>query len=192
MPKRNIKRDKKNGNDSVIQIKNNQKLSLNKIKEIVANSTPVSIHYDKQEKRRNRIEYRTTEVFLLPSNLMNEHEYARCVVKVYRLTYIFNTKEKEWKTREEISFYISTVTYEAKTMAKIIRNQWSIENSNNYIKDTFLKEDLSRIRVNPGIMSRMRSFALNVLRINKVNNFKQTIYKNSLDLKQVLQLNYLY
>lgn len=105
---------------------------------------------------------------------------------------IFNTKEKQWKTRKENSYYISTVTYEAQTMAKIIRGHWSIENSNNYIKDVVLKEDSSRIRINPGIMSRLRSFALNVLRANKVTNIKRTIFKNSMDLNRVLSLKWIY
>lgn len=145
----------------------------------------MSIHCDEQKKERNRIEYRRTEVFSLPSIVMEENtlfEYARCSVKVHRRTEVFNTNKKEWKTREEDSYYLSTVTYEAEIMAKIIRNHWSIENSNHYIRDTVLKEDQSRIRVNPGIMSRLRSFAMNILRFNKVDNFKRTIFKNSLDL----------
>ena len=194
MSKRNAKRNKKNGNDAVIQIKNNQKLSLNKIKQIIETSEPISVHCDEQKKKRNRLEYRKTEVFLLPNIVIDENtlfEYARCFVMVHRKTDIFNTKEKQWKTREEDSYYISTVAYDAKTMAKIIRNHWSIENSNNYIKDVVLKEDSSRIRVNPGIMSRLKSFAMNILRVNKVDNFKRTIYKNSLDLNQVLKLKWI-
>jgi hypothetical protein len=44
-----------------------------------------------------------------------------------------------------------------------------------------LKEDESRIRVNPENMSALRSFALNILRINKIENIKGEIYENSLD-----------
>lgn len=115
-------------------------------------------------------------------------EYARCFVKVYRKTEVFNTKKKEWKTREEYSYYISTVIYDAITMAKIIRSHWCIENSNNYIKDVVLKEDYSRIRVHPGIMSRLRSFAMNTLRLNKAKNIKRTIHKISLNLNLALKL----
>lgn len=191
MPEGNFKRNKKNGNDTVIQIKNNQESSFNKVKKLIANSEAVSTHYDKQNRKRNRIEYRKTEVFLTPDSLAGKDtlfEYARCFIKVHRQTDILDTKEKAWKTRLEDSYYISTVAYEAGTMAKTIRGHWSIENSNNYVRDVTLEEDYSRIRINPGVMSRLRSFALNILRANKVNNIKRTIFKNSMDLNRVLSL----
>ena len=195
MPEGNIKADKKNGNDAVIQIKNNQKTSLKKIQEFIENSQALSVFEKQEKKKRNRIEYRKIEVFLPESSLLNENtlfEYARCFVKVYRRTEVFNTKKKDWITREESSYFISTAAYEAVIMAKIIRYHWSIENSNNYIKDTVLKEDFSRIRVNPGIISRLKSFALNILRVNKVNNIKRTVFKNSLDFNRILKLRWIY
>ena len=194
MSKRNGKRDKKRGNDAVIQLKRNQKITLTRAKKIIENTKPISIDYNSQEVKRNRQENRLTEVFLLSSELIEEgtlFEYASCLVRVYRKTAVFKTKKKGWDLREDEAFYLSTVSYEAKTMGKIIRNHWSIENSNNYIRDVVLKEDQSRIRVNPGIMSRIRSFALNILRVNKSNNFKRTIHKNAMDLNRVLNLNYL-
>jgi len=44
-----------------------------------------------------------------------------------------------------------------------------------------LKEDESRIRVNPENISALRSFALNILRKNKIENIKGELYENSLD-----------
>jgi len=44
-----------------------------------------------------------------------------------------------------------------------------------------LKEDESRIRINPENISTIRSFALNILRKNKVKNIKGELYENSLD-----------
>ena len=121
----------------------------------------------------------------------NLFEYVRCFVKVNRKTEILDTKEKTWKTRQEDSYYVSTVAYEASTMAKIIRGHWSIENSNNYVRDVVLKEDYSSIRINPGIISRLRSFALNILRENKVANIKSTIFKNSMDFNRLMSLKWI-
>jgi hypothetical protein len=45
-----------------------------------------------------------------------------------------------------------------------------------------LQEDASRIRRNPGIFARLRSFALNILRKNKVTNVSEALYDNALNL----------
>ena len=57
-----------------------------------------------------------------------------------------------------------------------------IENKDHHVRDVTLREDESRIRVNPGNMSTIRSFALNVLRKNNTKNIKGELCKNSLDL----------
>ena len=41
-----------------------------------------------------------------------------------------------------------------------IRNHWAIENQNHWVRDVTLAEDVSRIRINPSIMARLRSQAL--------------------------------
>jgi hypothetical protein len=41
-------------------------------------------------------------------------------------------------------------------------------------------EDASRVRKNPSIMARVRSFAANILRANKVTNMADTRYRNAL------------
>ena len=40
----------------------------------------------------------------------------------------------------------------------------------HYIRDSSFAEDASRIRCNPGIFARLRSFAANILRFNGVRN----------------------
>mgnify|MGYP007024792134 FL=1 len=41
-------------------------------------------------------------------------------------------------------------------------------------------EDASRVRKNPGIMARIRSFTANIMRANKVTNMTDTRYRNAL------------
>jgi hypothetical protein len=45
-----------------------------------------------------------------------------------------------------------------------------IENRSHYVRDGSFAEDASRIRCNPGIFARLRSFAANILRFNDVRN----------------------
>ncbi len=41
-----------------------------------------------------------------------------------------------------------------------------------------MNEDKSRIRNNPGIFAKLRSFALNILRVNKVKNIADELFYN--------------
>ncbi len=51
-----------------------------------------------------------------------------------------------------------------------------------------LGEDASRIRTRPGVMARVRSVALNILRANAVQNISQALYNNALNLDMLLAL----
>lgn len=72
-------------------------------------------------------------------------------------------------------------------MNKLIRQHWSIENQNHYVRDETLKEDRSQIRKNPGIMLRLRSFALNLMRNQGVKNIQAQTHKNTLDMEGMLR-----
>jgi hypothetical protein len=54
------------------------------------------------------------------------------------------------------------------------------------VRDTRLDEDASRILRNPGIFALLRSFALNLLRFNQVDNISLGLYDNALSLDRVL------
>ena len=53
---------------------------------------------------------------------------------------------------------------------------WAIENKQHYVRDVTLCEDASRIRINPGIFARMRSFGYNILRFNQSDTIAQDRY----------------
>ena len=107
-----------------------------------------------------------------------------------RETSIFNTKEKTYKNRNEHAIYIANFILNAEQASILIRNHWYIENKNHHVRDVTLKEDASRIRVNPENYSVLRSFALNILRKNKIdnqyqpikNNFKPTVFITTCNL----------
>lgn len=87
-------------------------------------------------------------------------ENTLCIIQVERHVKSFCTKEKKWKESNETAYYISTISLRAKKMSEIIRGHWEIETRNHYVKDVSMKEDFSRIRIDPEIMARLRSFVL--------------------------------
>ncbi len=81
---------------------------------------------------------------------------------------------------------ISTTVLSAKEFNMTIRNHWGIENRNHHVRDVTMKEDKSRIRTNPHIFARLRSFAINILRKNNVRNISLELFSNCMNLKNVL------
>ncbi len=51
-----------------------------------------------------------------------------------------------------------------------------------------LGEDASRIRARPGMMARIRSVALTILRANGVQNISLALYANAVSFDQLLAL----
>ena len=64
--------------------------------------------------------------------------------------------------------------------AEAVRAHWRIENTSHYSRDVTLGEDHSRIRTNPGVFARLRSFAFNILKANQTNTLNQDRYRASL------------
>ncbi len=75
------------------------------------------------------------------------------------------------------------------TMARVDpRAHWQIEKGSHYVRDMTFAEDASRIRKNPDIVARMRSFAYNLLRSQGIDNMKNARWRAALDLNQVLEI----
>jgi len=49
-----------------------------------------------------------------------------------------------------------------------------------------MNEDKSSIRNNPGISAGLRSFALDILRVNKVKNIADELYYNCISIVNIL------
>lgn len=112
---------------------------------------------------------------------------VKTIIRVTRQTWLRSAATGMWQPRGEVSYYISSEQgLPAKTWATIIRGHWGIENSNHYVRDVSCDEDRSRIRDNPGIMARARSFALNILRHNGTKNIAQALWNGALSLDLIL------
>jgi predicted transposase YbfD/YdcC len=173
----------------VLQVKGNQKKLLEKCLDIAETKTPYAKSTHKGKRERNRIETRTVSVFAKDAHNLGDvwNDHIKVVIKVERKTQTFNTITKQFDQSEETAVYVSTTNrYSAKELGCIIRSHWGIENAQHYVRDVSLREDFSRIRKNPEHIALLRSFALNLLRINHEGNISQALYRNALNVTRVL------
>lgn len=170
------------GNDLIVQVKNNQPGLLRRLEHVVATTEPIDLD-DSRNLARNRQEDRRVEVYAAGSALDGDDwgPLIAAVVCVTRQTSIRSAATGLWRRRQEKAFYASSVMLPAETFASAIRNHWAIENKNHWVRDVTLAEDASRIRVNPGVMARLRSQALNIARVNGVTNIAQALWSGALD-----------
>ncbi len=174
----------------MIQLKGNQKELLNNCNDIIKHSNVENSKktYTETEKNRGRIETRTVNVFENIGEYITGKEwrgYIKNIVHITRDVNVYDTKLKKYIDRSETSIYITNWVVSACDANNVIRNHWFVENKNHYVRDVTLQEDASRIRVNPENMAVIRSFALNVMRKNKVKNINGEIYENSLDYSKL-------
>lgn len=185
--KKTLQTAKETGNDVIVQVKGNQKTLLQDCRRIAETSEPHDEYQEPLTKSRNRLESRSARVFFYPLlSHLAEWGLVIAVIEIVRHREQFDTKRNQWLATHETSYYISTIALDAETFCHAIRNHWGIENRNHYVRDVTLMEDKSRIRVNPHIFARLRSFALNILRKNGVENVSLALFDNCINLQNVL------
>jgi predicted transposase YbfD/YdcC len=130
---------------------------------------------------RNRSETRTITVFE-PAWDTGETEWeplVKQIIQVNRNVLQRSAKTGLWSSSAEAAYYLTNVPLIAPELAAI-RRHWHVENKLHYTRDVTFLEDQSRIRTNPGIFARLRSFAYNIIRCNKTDSFNQTRYAAAL------------
>jgi len=80
----------------------------------------------------------------------------------------------------ETAFYVANTPLAATRAAQAIRAHWGIETTSHYSRDVTLGEDRSRIRTNPGVFARRRSFGSNILKANRPGTLSQDRYRAAL------------
>jgi len=149
---------------------------------VTETAAPIAVD-DSRDLARNRQEDRRVEVYA-PGAALDHGEWGpliAAIVRVTRFTLIRSAATGLWKRREETAFYASSIMLPAEIFASAIRGHWAVENENHWVRDVTLAEDASRIRVNPGVMARLRSQALNIARANGVANIAQALWNGALD-----------
>jgi len=170
------------GNEVIVQVKTNQPVLLRCLDHVVATQRPVAVETSRQ-RGRNRQEDRRITVYAAGSALDGTpwSPLIAAIVRVERDTLLRSAATGQWTRRRETSLYAASVMLPAQTFASAIRNHWAIENRNHWVRDVTLAEDASRIRVNPGIMARLRSQALNIARANGVTNIAHALWSAAID-----------
>jgi len=174
-------------NEVIVQVKENQKTLFQDCQTTAATSPPDAVYQEPVTKAHNRIESRRVAVFTnMTLRDSDKWHLVEAMVQVERSRRVFDTRAKRWQESGETSFYIATTVLSAEMFCQAIRRHWDIENGNHYVRDVTMGEDKSRIRDNPHIFAKLRSFALNILRANNVKNVSLELFDNCLDLNRVL------
>ncbi|MFM9936980.1 MAG: ISAs1 family transposase [Novosphingobium sp.] len=165
----------------IVQIKDNQPTLLQKVQDIVATTAPIDTA-DSRNTGRNRDERRTVSVFDPKGKLANTawHLHAAAIIQVERRVFARDAATGMLRQSTETACYISNAPLSAVRAAEAIRAHWRIETTSHYSRDVTMEEDRSRIRYNPGVFARLRSFAFNILKAKMTNTLAQDRYRAAL------------
>jgi len=178
LPKKTFKAAADANAHLIVQLKDNQLILRQRVEAACAREKPLSGIRTVDKKRRNRHETRIVAVFDATRAVAGT-EWETCVaaiIQVERRVLIFQPATGLWKELFETSFYLSNRPVKARKAADVIRKHWGIENGSHYVRDVTMCEDASRIRKNPGIFARIRSFGYNILRFNQSGTIAQDRY----------------
>ena len=165
----------------IVQVKDNQPTLNQKIQEIAATAAPIDA-VGSRTRGRNRDERRTVTVFDPAEKFAATewHPHVASVVRVERKVFTRVVSSGLWDLSIETAFYVSNTKLAAVNAADAIRGHWKIETTSHYSRDVTFGEDKSRIRTNPGVFARLRSFAFNILKSNKTGTTSQDRYRAAL------------
>ncbi len=150
----------------MVQLKENQAKLFNTVGALTAELAGADVAVS-TNKGRSRQENRIVAVFDAGDALGQTGwaPFIKTIIRVTRHTWLRCAATGLWDQRREVAYYVSSAAgLPASLWADIVRGHWGIENRNHYVRDVSCNEDRSRIRENPGIMARARSFALNIIR----------------------------
>ena len=152
----------------IAQVKANQPALHHAIVALCDTAAPVDSTQTADKKRRCRDETRTVEVFA-PGGSLADTEWdghIRAIIRVNRDVLTRSATTGLWRDT------LVCQRRRAASRSMCQSHPWPlhIENRSHYVRDGSFAEDASRIRCNPGIFARRRSFAANILRFNGIHN----------------------
>lgn len=181
---------KASGAEALLQVKGNQPSLEAAFEALPVRHEPEDCHVETGKIRRNRQEKRVVEVFRA-GRILDLPEWRTDVVEAVRVTRTVQRRDVaigwKWRCTHEVAWYASTRQgTSAEQYAAATRGHGGVENRVHYILDVAMHEDASRVRKSPTILSILRSFALNILRFNKVSNVADALWRNAMNLNRVL------
>jgi predicted transposase YbfD/YdcC len=181
---------KASGSEALLQVKGNQPSLEAAFAALPAGHEPQDGHVETGKLRRNRQETHRVEVFKA-GRLLDLPDWQTDVVEAIRVTRTVQRQDVatgwKWHCTHEVAWYASTGEgNSAAYYAAATRGHWGVENRVHYVLDVSMHEDASRVRKSPTILSILRSFALNILRFNKVNDVADALWRNAMNLNRAL------
>jgi predicted transposase YbfD/YdcC len=165
----------------IVQVKDNQPTLNQKLQQIAAATAPIDA-VGSRTRGRNRDERRIVTVFDPAEEFATTewHPHIAAIVRVERKVFTRIVLSGLWHWSTETAFHVSNTKLAAVDAADAIRGHWKIETTSHYSRDVTFGEDKSRIRTNPGVFARLRSFAFNILKSNKTSTTSQDRYRAAL------------
>jgi len=151
------------------------------IAEIATTAEPLSSHHSR-DNARGRDESRTVTVFD-PAGKLDDSDWkphVSAIIRVERVVYTRSSRTGLLSRAMETAFYVSNKPLAATRAAQAIRAHWGIETTSHCSRDVTFGEDRSRIRFNPGVFARLRSFGFNILKANRTGTLSQDRYRAAL------------
>jgi len=160
----------------VAKVKGNQKGLLTLAKEIEESSS-IDSYFCHEVKQSSEIIERHVFVY---SNITFPWEgvFIKSVIRIDK-----RVDCGEYNTH----YYISNEVNSAEVFLEKILQEWSVETMHFY-KDTSLQEDKCKINKGAFSLSVLRSFVINILHLNKVENISRKITDTTYDLGESLML----
>ena len=194
LPKKAFERVITSGNHLLTQVKDNQPKLRRRLQLGSAGRKPSGSATSKAS-GRNRWETRELMVFPAKAWFRGTHwdGLIKTVLRLERTVHKRDPKTGLFRKTTEVVFWVSSLNGPtAEQWNETIRGHWRIENGSHYVRDTAFAEDASRIRKNPDIAARLRSFAYNLLRGARCDNIKNARWRAPLDINYILAMPGLY
>jgi len=119
-----------------------------------------------QQRSHGRTEQRACYVIGVPTGdkVFARWPSVRSIGMIYRHS-TTRDKQGELKETQEVAFFLSSLPPRVRRLNQLLRDHWSIENSEHYILDVVFTEDASRIRTGtaPEVAAALRRLSLNIL-----------------------------
>ena len=178
------------GNHLLVQVKNNQP-GLRRALEQGSRRRKPSGRASNQTKGRNRWE--TRELTMFPAKAWFRgtpwENLIKTVLRLERLVYERDSATGLLRRTSETVFWVSSAADQpAERWNQWIRGHWRIENGGHHVRDVTFAEDASRIRDNPDIAARLRSFAYNLIRAKGHENIRNARWRAALDVDVVFEI----
>jgi predicted transposase YbfD/YdcC len=178
------------GNHLLTQVKDNQPSLRRRLELGTAGRKPIGSDTTKTT-GRNRWE--TRELTAFPAKAWFRHtpwqNLIKTVLRLERTVCKRNPATGLCTQTTEVVFWVSSAANQTpKRWNEWIRAHWRIENGSHYVRDTAFAEDASRIRKNPDVVARLRSFAYNLIRASGCDNIRNARWRAALDINLVLEM----